>query len=234
MTLDTLSIHIRHMNGIIPFSTVLQSITKSPKRFPPFVHFMLMIYTCVSYFPVLLLTRICSPNPTPSKSHLNITNYEDIELFHLMGHNAKLCWESQPMCQRNTPPSFLGSRYTASKKSAWRREDTEPALRQVGWFLKNGVTCLDNTDQLRWVVGLLTGHCHLQGHLFKLGLTDGPICKRCLEKDESATHILCDSEAVVYLRIRPLGQFFIEPSDCNDAPISKVLHFIRSVRLIKG
>jgi hypothetical protein len=29
-----------------------------------------------------------------------------------------------------------------------------------------------NRDQLRWVVGLLTGHCHIKGHLFKLGLTD--------------------------------------------------------------
>jgi hypothetical protein len=25
-----------------------------------------------------------------------------------------------------------------------------------------------NRDQLRWVVGLLTGHCHQKGHLFKL------------------------------------------------------------------
>jgi hypothetical protein len=29
-----------------------------------------------------------------------------------------------------------------------------------------------NGDQLRWVVGLFTGHCHLKGHLSKLGLTD--------------------------------------------------------------
>jgi hypothetical protein len=49
-----------------------------------------------------------------------------------------------------------------------------------------------NRDQLRWLVGLLTGRCHLKGHLFKLGLTDDPICERCLEEDESATHILCD------------------------------------------
>jgi hypothetical protein len=36
-----------------------------------------------------------------------------------------------------------------------------------------------NRDQLRWVVGLLTGHCHLKGHLFKLGLfkisSPGPV-----------------------------------------------------------
>jgi hypothetical protein len=45
-------------------------------------------------------------------------------------------------------------------------------------------------DQLRGVVGLLTGHFHLKGHLFKLGLTDDPICERCLEEDESATHTM--------------------------------------------
>jgi hypothetical protein len=31
-----------------------------------------------------------------------------------------------------------------------------------------------NRDQLRWVVVLFTGPCHLQGHLFKLGFTDDP------------------------------------------------------------
>jgi hypothetical protein len=87
-----------------------------------------------------------------------------------------------------------------------------------------------NRDQLRWVVGLLTGHCHL----FKLGLTDVPTCERCPQEDESATHILCDCEALAYLRFRLLGQFFMEPSDFYDAPIFKVLHFIQSVRLMKG
>jgi hypothetical protein len=37
-----------------------------------------------------------------------------------------------------------------------------------------------------------------------------------------------------YLRLCHLGQFFMEPSDYYDAPINKVLHFIRSVGLIKG
>jgi hypothetical protein len=31
-----------------------------------------------------------------------------------------------------------------------------------------------NIDQLRWVVGLFTGHCHLKGYSFELGLTDDP------------------------------------------------------------
>jgi hypothetical protein len=91
-----------------------------------------------------------------------------------------------------------------------------------------------NRDQLRWVVALITGHCHLKGHLFKLGLIDNPTCERCLQEDESATHILCDCEAIAHLRFRHLGLFFMEPSDFYDDPIFKVLHFIRSVGLIKG
>jgi hypothetical protein len=91
-----------------------------------------------------------------------------------------------------------------------------------------------NRDQLKWVVELLTGHCHLKGQLFKLGLTADPICERCLEDDESCIHILCDCEAVAYTRFRQLGQYFKEPSDYYDASIDKVLQFIRSVGLIKG
>jgi hypothetical protein len=91
-----------------------------------------------------------------------------------------------------------------------------------------------NRDQLRWVVGLLTGHCHLKRHLFKLELINHPICERCLEEDESVRHILCDCEAVAHLRFRHLGQFFMEPSDYYDAPTDKALHFIRGVGLIKG
>jgi hypothetical protein len=67
------------------------------------------------------------------------------------------------------------------------------------WSLSN-----DKQSKLRRI----TGHCHLKGHLFKLGLTDDPICERCREEDESATHILCDCEAVAHARFRHLGQFF--------------------------
>jgi hypothetical protein len=69
---------------------------------------------------------------------------------------------------------------------------------------------------------------------FELGLTDDPTCEMCIEEDESATHILSDCEATVYLRFRHLGQFFMESSDHYDAPINKVLYFIQSVGLIKG
>jgi hypothetical protein len=78
------------------------------------------------------------------------------------------------------------------------------------------------------VVGIFTGH------LFKLGLIDDPTCERCLEEDESATHVLCDCEAIAYLRFHHPAQFFTEPGYYYDVLINKVLPFIRSVGLIKG
>jgi hypothetical protein len=74
-----------------------------------------------------------------------------------------------------------------------------------------------------------------RGKPFCKGLSpDDPTCERCLQEDESATYILCDCEAIAHLRFRHLGQFFMEPSDFYDAPIFKVLHFIRSVGLTRG
>jgi hypothetical protein len=90
-----------------------------------------------------------------------------------------------------------------------------------------------NRDQLRWEVGL-TGQCHLKGHLFKLGLVNSPRRDRCLVKDESATHILCVCEVIAYLRCSHTGRYFMEPRDCHDTPIRKVLRFIRSVGLTEG
>jgi hypothetical protein len=68
------------------------------------------------------------------------------------------------------------------------------------------------------VVGLLTGHCHLKWHLFKLGLSDCPTCERCQEKDETAMHVLCECEALAHRRLLHLGQYFMDPSDYFDAP----------------
>jgi hypothetical protein len=67
-----------------------------------------------------------------------------------------------------------------------------------------------------------------------MGLTNSPTCERRLEKDESATHILWDCEAIAYLRFRYLGHYCMEPGEYQDAPISEILHFIRSVGLLEG
>jgi hypothetical protein len=75
------------------------------------------------------------------------------------------------------------------------------------------------------MVGLFTGHSHLKGHIFKLGLTGDPTWERCLEEDESATHVQCDRGHST-ITFRQLGQFFMDPGDYHDASTSKVLQFV--------
>jgi hypothetical protein len=50
-------------------------------------------------------------------------------------------------------------------------------------------------------------------------------CERCQEETETATHILCECEALAYLRLRHFSQYFMEQSDYFDAPTYKILRF---------
>jgi hypothetical protein len=88
--------------------------------------------------------------------------------------------------------------------------------------------------KLQWVEVLHKGHCHLKEHLFKLELVNGPICKRCLEKEELVSHILCVCEAMAHLQFvtRICGSCI--QVDCHNTPIRRVLLCIRSVGLRKG
>jgi hypothetical protein len=132
-------------------------------------------------------------------------------------HFSRNCQEGCQGLDKQRPSKILGILIRLKQAKGFLQG---PSVRRTKELLKL------NRNQLRWVTGLLTGHCHLKGHLFKLGLTDSPTCERCLEKDESATSILCDCEAIAYLRFRHLGHYFMEPGDYQDAPISKILHFI--------
>jgi hypothetical protein len=73
----------------------------------------------------------------------------------------------------------------------------------------------------------MTGHCHLKGCLFKLGLVDSPGCDRCKQANETA-YVLGDCETLAALRFRHLGHHLLKPGDFTDISVSKVLHFLQS------
>jgi hypothetical protein len=76
------------------------------------------------------------------------------------------------------------------------------------------------------MTGLLTGHCHLKGHLFKLWLVNSPECNRCKQAFETASHVRCDCEALATLRIRHLGSHFMKPGDFEDISVSKICRYV--------
>ena len=82
------------------------------------------------------------------------------------------------------------------------------------------------------MTGLLQGHCHLKGHLFKVELVNSPECDRCKQASETASHVLCDCEDLATLRFRHLGHHFKKPGDFEDSPVSKILHFVQGAGLL--
>jgi ribonuclease HI len=48
-----------------------------------------------------------------------------------------------------------------------------------------------NRTQSRVVIGLLTGHNTLRRHLYVMGLSNNPTCRKCGTEEETSIHILC-------------------------------------------
>jgi hypothetical protein len=97
-----------------------------------------------------------------------------------------------------------------------------PGQRQAKSFLsklsdKTTVKLLKlNRSQAWQVTGLLTGHCHLQGHIFKLGISDNHICWRCYMERGTVSHILCEWVVSAGLTFPHLGKHFMELSDYDE------------------
>jgi hypothetical protein len=110
--------------------------------------------------------------------------------------------------------------------------------RQAKGFLKRpsakraGELLSLSRNQLRILIGLLTGHCHLKEHLFNWGLVNSPECDGSKQASEAASRVLCNFEALAALRFRHLGRYFINPGDFKDISISRILHFVQSAGLL--
>jgi len=78
-----------------------------------------------------------------------------------------------------------------------------------------------NRTQSRVVIGLLTGHNTLRRHLYTMGLSNNPTCRKCTE-EETSVHVLCECEALASLRHTYLGSFFLYPEDIRKLRIGAI------------
>jgi len=74
-----------------------------------------------------------------------------------------------------------------------------------------------NWTQSMVVIGLLTGHYTLRRHLYTMGLSNNPTCRKCVTEEETSVHILCECEALASLRHACLGSFFFGPGGYQGA-----------------
>ena len=89
-----------------------------------------------------------------------------------------------------------------------------------------------NWTQSKIVIGLLTGRNTLRRHLYIMGLSNNPICRKCGAEEETSVHILCECEALASLRHTYLGSFFLDPEDIRKLSIEAIWNFANGTGLL--
>jgi len=79
-----------------------------------------------------------------------------------------------------------------------------------------------NRMQSSIVMDLLIGHDILGRHLYVMGLTDSPLCRRCTAEEETSLHVLCECEPPVTSRHTYLGSFFLDPDDVKSLSLRTI------------
>lgn len=91
-----------------------------------------------------------------------------------------------------------------------------------------------NRNQLRTVIGLLTGHCALKGHLQKIGTyNEDPRCRLCNKGIETAYHIICECEAMDRKRQTVYGQARLSPQEIMTHPVVKLHKLVQGTGLLE-
>ena len=82
-------------------------------------------------------------------------------------------------------------------------------------------------QQLSVVIGQLTGHFGLNGHLYKIGKDINPLCRSCL--NETVKHLLCECEPLTMTLVRTFGQSFGELQQLSHVPVDLFRQFATEI-----
>ena len=86
-------------------------------------------------------------------------------------------------------------------------------------------------QQLSVVIGLLTGHLGLNGHLHKIGKDVNPLCRRCPNDNETVEHLLCECESPTMSRSRIFGKSSGELQQFSHVPVDLFRRFAIEIGL---
>jgi len=82
------------------------------------------------------------------------------------------------------------------------------------------------------VIGLLSGHNTLRRHLYVMGLSNNPTCRKCGIEEETSVHILCECEVLASLRHTYLCSFLLDPEDIRKIRIGAIWNFAKGTGLL--
>jgi hypothetical protein len=149
-----------------------------------------------------------------------------------------LCTE--PFCRitKKTARRAIDLWAQGKARMAWKhtpgQRHTKKIINKSSNKLTSGLLILPR-NQMRLVVGLLTGHCHLRKHLHRLNTyTEEPVCRKCGMGEETAHYILFESEALGRIRYSVLGPPGFELETIHQEPIKHLLDLIRKAGIFDG
>jgi ribonuclease HI len=87
-------------------------------------------------------------------------------------------------------------------------------------------------SQIRRIVGAITGHCGLNKHLAKMGLSNDPFCS-CGLSEETGLHIICECPKFFTLRRKILGDRVIEPWELSKLGPGVLHRFLAGTKRFK-
>ena len=127
------------------------------------------------------------------------------------------------ICKEHTKywQSIVGCRHSTTFIRGYERSRTLKLLKQ-------------NRNQLRWLVGLFTGHRFLKGYLYNIGNIVDSSCSKCHKADETAYHILYDCECLANTRAQILGNYFIKLDELARIPVENLVYIIKKTGLHWG
>ena len=75
---------------------------------------------------------------------------------------------------------------------------------------------------------IMSGHCRLNSHLYKIRRISDPSCPYCGETSESVTHFLCECQGIGKARKDVFRRNLLSPADLKRIEPQKLLRFINA------
>lgn len=95
------------------------------------------------------------------------------------------------------------------------------------------VSCIKK-QELRKVVGYLTGHNSLRYHLYNIGMSTETDCRLCNIGIETSTHILCECRALDRIRYEICGRVKLSADDIKVSGLSEICKLVRVAEKLLG
>ena len=99
------------------------------------------------------------------------------------------------------------------------------------WY--NGGSPVPHTadrDSMRLVMGLITGHCQLNQHRHRIGLSDSPQCDNCVGVIETPHHFLAECPKYLQQRLLYFGEAYPQVDTLSEMPNSVLMAYINATR----